>query len=343
MKYVDNLEQAANHLRLAVPMMVKYAIPPNPQNYAIWYHYVSGLDPELKKALDNTLQQGGNIDAADSERLYNTYINPESDAEQALQESLQRLIGQVSQSVGDTSDETKQLGSALAVAASKLNQEGISASDGQQLKSVVDDLTHNIEAFSSATAQFQSQLDAAQTEIDELKQALEQSKWAASHDSLTGLHNRAAFQQQIEQRHKRSHATRLILMDIDHFKQINDSFGHNGGDRVLQAVGKILALGESIFTARYGGEEFAILLDKVDSEQAFAFADRLRSSLSQKQLRFNGNATGIASITASFGIAYLDPALSAAETIELADKALYQAKQAGRNCVVSSEIVDFSD
>ena len=342
MKYVDNLEQAANHLRLAVPMMVKHAIPPNPHNYAIWYHYVAGLDPELKKALDNSLLQEGGIDSSDSDRLYSTYISPDSEAERIFQESLCRLIEKVGQTVDSTSSETRELSSELAVAASKLQQSGLNSPDAQQLRRIVDDLNRNIDVFTRSTSDFQSQLDAAQSEIDELKDALAQSRWAARHDSLTSLHNRAAFQQQLEYLHTNSRSAFLILMDLDHFKKINDNFGHNAGDKVLQAVGKILNLGADVFSARFGGEEFAILLDKTNLPQVQKFAEKLRTTLAGKKLRYNGNPAGITSVTASFGITYLDPMLSTAECIEKADQALYEAKRAGRNCVICSETAAFS-
>ena len=211
-----------------------------------------------------------------------------------------------------------------------------------QLKWIIDDLNQNIKAFSHSTEQFQSQLDAAQTEIDELKQALEQSRWAASHDSLTGLYNRDAFQRQIECLHHNHSSAHLILIDIDHFKHINDSFGHNAGDNVLKAVGKVLNTDDYGFAARYGGDEFAILIDKRTSQEALQVANNLRLSIAQKELRYNGSAAHITSVTASFGITCLNSAFSVGECIEQADKALYEAKKSGRNCVALSDAAVFS-
>ena len=343
MKYVENIKQAANHLRLAVPMMVKHAVPPTPHNYAIWYHYVAGLDPELKKVLDKKLQQSESLAATDSAHLYSTYIAPESELEQQQQDTLYRLIQQIGKSVDATNTETEQLGSALTVAASGLNAAEIDAEERKLLNQLVADLNQNIEGFARSTAQFQSQLDAARDEIDQLRQALEQSKWAANHDNLTGLHNRSAFQQQISYLHSqhKSQSAYLILVDIDHFKQINDSFGHNAGDKVLQAVGKLLGrvAKPDIFTARYGGEEFAILIDKVSQQQAQQFADKLRLSLAEK--KFNHSATSI-SVTASFGLAPLTLDSSISDCIEKADNALYQAKQSGRNRVATYDSAAFS-
>jgi diguanylate cyclase (GGDEF)-like protein len=124
----------------------------------------------------------------------------------------------------------------------------------------------------------------------------------------------------------------LILLDVDHFKAFNDTYGHPRGDEVLRAVGGILrgALRPADFAARYGGEEFAIILSNTDRTGALMVAEQLRVAIE--------NATWEdREITASIGVATLNPEIRTSEAlVDHADRALYRSKQAGRNCVTQS-------
>lgn len=166
-------------------------------------------------------------------------------------------------------------------------------------------------------------------------------KSRADHDGLTRIHNRRAFDERLVEelrRHQRYHQPMALLMlDIDHFKDINDTFGHLAGDRVLQEVGKILA--ETVrgtdFTARYGGEEFTVILPQTNEEQARILAERLRSLIAETRFTHNGQTFAI---TVSIGVASLQPGslIKRRALMEKADQALYQAKNMGRNQVCAS-------
>lgn len=160
-------------------------------------------------------------------------------------------------------------------------------------------------------------------------------------DTLTGLWNRAYFNQQLSKiipaARYGGHRVCIALLDLDHFKRINDSYGHPFGDRVLQAVGESLAasLRSADIACRYGGEEFVIILNRASLHGGLAAAQRMRERLAALDLRPKGERVPI---TASFGVVcteqFLDPAkLTMAELIDAADKALYMAKFAGRDCV----------
>ena len=135
-------------------------------------------------------------------------------------------------------------------------------------------------------------------------------------------------------RAKRSHMPLTVIMaDIDRFKGVNDTYGHLAGDQALKTVAEHLktSLRETDCIARYGGEEFAMILFNTQPEDALMVADRVRETLSDVPIQF-GNQTF--QITMSLGIAtmYPDDAISREELIDRADKALYRAKSAGRNC-----------
>lgn len=165
-----------------------------------------------------------------------------------------------------------------------------------------------------------------------------QVKIRADHDGLTRIHNRRAFDERLVEelrRHQRyGQAMTLLMLDIDHFKNVNDRFGHLRGDQVLREVGRLLAetLRSTDFTARYGGEEFVVILPQTNGEQSAILAERLRGLIAQTRFTHEGKVFGI---TVSIGLATLQPGalLKRKELLEQADKALYQAKRLGRNQV----------
>lgn len=168
-----------------------------------------------------------------------------------------------------------------------------------------------------------------------------QVKSRADHDGLTRIHNRRAFDERLVEEMRRHQRYRqpmsLLMLDLDHFKSINDTYGHLSGDKVLRAVGHLLseALRSTDFTARYGGEEFVVILPQTAEEQASQLAERLRQRIAALRFVHNGETFAI---TVSIGVASLQPGALARRRslLEKADQALYQAKNQGRNRVFSS-------
>jgi diguanylate cyclase (GGDEF)-like protein len=159
----------------------------------------------------------------------------------------------------------------------------------------------------------------------------------AASDALTGLPNRRAADETLKR--MTAHAGRslsplsAVLLDLDHFKQVNDVHGHEQGDKALAAVAQILGsmLRASDFAARYGGEEFLVLLPDTDRATAADVAEKLRAAIAGAEV------SNIGSLTASFGVAALpDDAGESEQLIRKADRALYTAKAAGRNRVATT-------
>ena len=155
-------------------------------------------------------------------------------------------------------------------------------------------------------------------------------------DPLTELSNRRALDECLERewaRHLR-HGGHLsvITADIDHFKKVNDQFGHAAGDEVLRQVARLLSAGcrESDTAARWGGEEFVVVAPEIPLQGAAAFAERLRMSVCSRPLAVHDMTL---EVTVSFGVANSEGRKSAAALLQAADEALYRAKSAGRNCV----------
>jgi diguanylate cyclase (GGDEF)-like protein len=128
----------------------------------------------------------------------------------------------------------------------------------------------------------------------------------------------------------------LIMLDLDHFKRVNDTYGHAAGDKVLVHLAQILrgnALRQSDLAGRLGGEEFAVLLPRTDADEAAAIAERLRVALEQS--RIDSGEGHVITITLSAGLAPLEG--PSGHSLAQADAALYQAKNSGRNRIVTAE------
>jgi diguanylate cyclase (GGDEF)-like protein len=171
------------------------------------------------------------------------------------------------------------------------------------------------------------QLQAANQELQRL----------SSTDRLTGLFNRGHWEEMLRQdyaRHRRyDRNAALVMFDIDHFKKINDSYGHQAGDAVIQQTAELIrqSMRDADIAGRYGGEEFVVLLPDTESEGAVTFAERLRQSIEAHEVVHEGQTIRF---TVSLGIADLSqPTSGYAQLIERADTALYQSKSAGRNQV----------
>jgi diguanylate cyclase (GGDEF)-like protein len=169
---------------------------------------------------------------------------------------------------------------------------------------------------------------------------MEEVSKRARTDALTGLANRRAFDEQISQllnhADRFGHSLSLILADVDHFKVVNDTWGHDTGDIVLKAIADTLAAGVRTVDvcARFGGEEIAIILPQTALVGAVELADRLRAAVGANRIWAGGNEIPV---TISCGVAcYPDGVLTKEALFAAADKALYEAKSAGRNCVRSA-------
>jgi len=172
-------------------------------------------------------------------------------------------------------------------------------------------------------------------DITERRLLLEELKWQATHDPLTKLPNRSYFEIQLLQEVKRLKRSKesscLLYLDLDRFKYLNDTAGHNAGDKLLVAVGKQLLskLRAADSLARIGGDEFAIIMRNIDSESAFTAADKFREVLDIYRFNYSGKTY---KINVSIGVAFIDEAVkSSGEVLANADIACFIAKGKGRN------------
>lgn len=181
------------------------------------------------------------------------------------------------------------------------------------------------------------ELQNVKQEADALREQLEKKRLQATHDTLTRIPNRFAYDEWIAQEHERfvRYDSPFVLMvwDVDFFKRVNDEFGHQAGDKVLRIIAQMLSenIREADFVARYGGEEFVVVLPGTVQASAMKIAGNIRAAIGSCAFHFKDKPV---KVTASAGICEVKAGESIEELFERADKALYKAKHNGRNqCV----------
>ncbi|MFQ5730345.1 MAG: GGDEF domain-containing protein [Planctomycetaceae bacterium] len=200
----------------------------------------------------------------------------------------------------------------------------------------VRDLLKLLREMQQSNQALRSDLQFARERIIEQTDRLKRAEAAALQDPLTGLPNRRAFEGRYRElearydRHRRPYA--LLLIDLDRFKDLNDTYGHEAGDATLQVAARVMneVCRVSDHLSRYGGEEFAVLAGEADSESAFRLAERIRLRVEQASV-LHGDVS--IDFTCSVGVALMQPDRTRGELIDAADAALYDAKAAGRNTV----------
>lgn len=336
-----SVEQAAERLRKAVPIMVKHGIPVTPLNYALWYSYVSNEDPSLNLRIDEIVAAYGTIPLTSAEGLFREHVSPAGSYETTLgrvKDTLEQMVHSIDKDLHATIADTRSFSTLLDECNRDLRTPSTGMASIDDMFGTLDKLLQGSTAMQENTSRFEQRLASANDEIRRLRGELETLRQDAMNDELTGVFNRRAFDVELNQfigHGDRGPAIHLGLLDIDHFKQFNDRFGHQVGDRVLSLVGKQLnatsRLGVSVY--RYGGEEFALIFCGGTAAQAMKLAEALRISIERLVLKDSRNGERLTNITASIGIASRNSGETADALVARTDAALYKAKNNGRNQV----------
>ena len=340
MKYTDTLERSTEYLRMALPLMSKQATALHPVSYAVWYDYVAKRTPELCHAVDGHLARHGQLDEVATETLFRQHV-AEIDPQAAKQvaDGFQRILSGMAVSAAEAGDQTAKYGSSL----SRLNDilQADNPQHAAQTPQAVAEILQGTRAMTDAMAGLQRNLENSQREITVLREEVLRARHESLVDSLTGLANRRAFDQQLSiclagaQISAGHSAPCLVTADIDHFKHVNDTYGHNFGDQVLRAVAQVLkaCAGQDSVAARTGGEEFSILLPRAMLPDATTMAEKIRSAVSRSRIRRQGADEALAKVTVSLGVTLYRAGEEVREFLERADRALYASKTGGRDRV----------
>jgi diguanylate cyclase len=330
------LEETAGYVRLALPLMSQHNIPITPRNYAVWYDYVSGKSRELREAIDAMLEKAEQFSDEINDMLYQRFCSEvDEGALTELRDNLRDLLIDVFSQVAQLTEQAGEYESIVSKSVDKLS-EGASIQD---IRMVVDDLIVETKKMGRSGTATQQKLQEATDELESLKKEFEQAKAAALMDFLTGIGNRKAFDMAIkgsvEEVASDEEPLSLLMIDIDHFKRFNDEYGHIVGDEVLRLVARKIK--ENVrgrdFVARYGGEEFGVILPGTPIHGAKTVAENIRQSFSEGKLKRVRTSEYLGTITISVGAAQYRPGESVEDLVDRSDRALYFAKDTGRNRV----------
>ncbi len=316
-------------MRVTLPLMAKYGVTPNPINYAIWYVYICSHLPQFQESLTNILDIDGASPADCLRSFMNQYIANQETTE--LQNS-EDLLTFLKAAFYHSDLEPAELARIQSEPIRKLAELG-----SEELEVIIDYMINSGD-WTDEDLQVFTVIDSANEEIEELKEEIEKIREAAITDALTKIPNRREFDRVLKsamQRYNPSEGSLCLLMiDIDHFKQVNDQHGHIVGDQILKFIAQCLKeqLKGRDFIARFGGEEFTVILERTNLQAAIKLAEAIRRIIELQRIQL-AKLNEHLPITVSIGAAEFTPADTMDIFIDRADKALYEAKHAGRNCV----------
>jgi diguanylate cyclase len=307
-------------------------LSPDPQHYAFAYLVITQANGPVGRAVAQWTEKGVRLSRRDIEQLGGSVaIADESETQSPEQvHAADNLVTQTQMQVEGFADvmqqiraETQGFGRDLAASADTLRDTPLMGADR------VAQLTATMLARVRSA---ENRLEAATDEVNELRAKLEEARDNARRDPLTGLPNRRMFEEAYAERISRPGRLCIAVCDVDHFKAVNDRFGHAVGDRVLKAIAETLSICcDGHLVTRYGGEEFALLFSGVDPAKALKTLEAARKELAAKRYRVRGSDVALGELTFSAGmtVAVADEPLTTA--FGRADRLLYVAKQAGRN------------
>jgi diguanylate cyclase len=334
MRYAEDRDRSEEVLRLALPLMARQAAAFNPCSYALWYEHCAGVNPALSRMLEARLAAKSPLTDEDVWRLYSEHIVARDIPHyEGVRDEVRRILEATAANTEVAGEKASAFGEALAGHAQRL----AGAPAPEAIQATVSDLRTDTGRMRVMTAELSAQLQATKEEVTVLTENLQLAQTQALVDSLTGLKNRRGFEQAVELQLQRGGlaGTALMLLDIDHFKAVNDRHGHVLGDKVLCAVADILLAnikGRDV-AARYGGEEFAVLLPETSLSGAAALGQQICSLVAHGHIKRSDGQGTVGEVTVSIGVAVARETELFETLFERADAAMYGAKRAGRNRV----------
>ncbi|MDD1795563.1 GGDEF domain-containing protein [Enterovibrio sp. ZSDZ42] len=335
----DNFALSTGYLKKVVPLLMKHQVPATPTNYALWYTYVADSDTDLSWHINESIQATGTLSETQCEQLYQSHFADKKVKEaDDFQQSLQALALEMGNTMEDTLKDTDTFQNTLDKTFSQLSRVGEETLSMDETIAVVRSAVKGSNQIRQSTSFFKNQLADAQREIARLKETLAQANEEALHDALTGIFNRRAFDSELGAlaNSPPPKGFSLLLCDLDHFKNFNDTYGHLMGDQVLKLTAKRLSdyCREGIQAFRYGGEEFALLVPNRQLKGACRVAETIRASIDKLVIKDKKTSKKLDNITVSIGVAQFDKGDSIRSMIARADAQLYEAKNLGRNRVM---------
>jgi diguanylate cyclase len=336
LNYSETIEQANENLRLVLPMLAKFKLPPNPINYTLCYEYIAGANRELHNILDKVLKEEKGLSREAAIELYRRYI---WDVERrTVEEQSKHLYVAMTDTISEiehTTNETDKSRQMLGQYSEQLSE----SSNLLEMRDIISEVVLETRSIARSSNDLHQMLSETKQEVATLREELERSRQQATTDPLTGLLNRRAFDQELMQAASDVNESRenlsLLMIDIDNFKAVNDNHGHLIGDKVIRFVATQIrknVKGRDI-VARVGGEEYAVLLPKTQLDNARILAESIRGSIERSRLKRIDNSQPLGGITISIGVTSYKHGEVTEDFLQRADGALYKSKNGGKNRV----------
>jgi diguanylate cyclase len=334
----QEFKRALGYANAAFDLLKRSGIPPYPQFYELLYTYATGVNPTLNNRINAIFRSGDTPSMDLAETLYNEFLKSDvNDRMTNVSERMHARIEAVHEAIDAAMTTANAYSGSLQSASGDLERD-ITVTAMKALASKLLIETRRMQETNSALEQ---KLEASRDDIASLQRDLDDVRRESMLDPLTKIANRKSFDDGMEKAIADASTGNdplcLMLIDIDHFKNFNDTYGHQTGDQVLRLVAMTLKsnIKGKDLAARYGGEEFVAILPSTDMTGAVIVAENIRKAIQAKELLKRSTNEKLGRITASFGVAAFRPSDTAASLIERADRCLYAAKHAGRNRVIN--------
>jgi diguanylate cyclase len=317
--------------------MDKYHTAPYPNAYAVLFAYATGSDDALVAEINDLLQLKDQLSPYDIESLFQEYLadNAQAYVAQDIGQAIGTEIGSVLEIIEKGLRQSDDFTTSLDTFAERVPQ----ATTEGGLAEVVNGLLEENRRMASLTRELNSGLAKSQSMITVLNQQLEEAQAQAARDPLTGAHNRRAFEKRLEA--SAAHAVKsregfcVVLAEIDDFASLVSAEGAPLGDIVLQGFTRHVTAGlsDNDMIARYGEQAFALILTERDLMSAYNLLIKVKHGFKLTSFVVPETRAKVTGVTASFGLARLDPGMSAGDVIKQADVLLRSAQESGRNQV----------
>ncbi len=337
MNYSESKEKSAEILRAVIGLMAPHDASFNPVTFAVWYEHAAGINPGLSDALNDAIARHGRLGNDAVRKLFDAHIAPpEHQVMNRVAENFHKAMAGMVDSATRTGNDAGRFGEQLSRLALALE-----SPDTGDLSPHIDQARENASEMRQSAQALERQVAQSRTEIAALQVELGRVRQEALLCPLTRVLNRRGFdltlQAMLDGAGGVADSHCLVMLDIDHFKKVNDTHGHVMGDRVIQAMGEVMracVAGQSRTSlARYGGEEFAVLLPDTPIHVAKDVAENIRQRVKALKVRHRKTQEVVLTFTVSAGVATIAQGDRPDTLIARADSALYQSKQNGRDRV----------
>jgi diguanylate cyclase len=340
---VENLVRSAQGFQLvrqALDDLEQRQIWPTPLNLELWLHFLNEPESQIALEIARILNAGEPFTDAVSETLAG--FLPRGRLNDEIRDAGAQLtmeLHSVSTALASARKSQEAYGKALASADVGLD----TAPDADAVRELVKTLSQATKRMRQVNTGLEKRLHDSTQEINRLREHLDQVRRDAMTDALTKLANRKAFDEALERLCAEAAESgvplSLAVIDIDHFKRFNDTWGHQTGDQVLRFVASVIGRvgAPPRMAARYGGEEFGLIFPGDVAERVDVLVNNIREEIGSRILKRRSTNEDLGEVTISAGVAQFHPGETMGCLIERADEALYASKRAGRNRVTNAE------